>query len=184
VKKNRDLIFTLGISKIQQSLSLEDIVDVQLSYFNVLTMNPEVITLTGSIQRPSVLTESIVPDMELDKQRNRIFTTEALNTATKLGGERKLAEARKILTEQINNITKSVSGNETFCQALVVDLNKLLVTFKDDVVYKEKGEKYAMNFMMQNAQQRIAKDDYFSSNASYATSSKCKAKKKMEEDMQ
>jgi len=113
--------------------------------------------------------EHLVPNLLLDKQRNRIMTAEALEKANRLGTSDKLDEARAAINEAIQRISISSSCNEVFSQDLITDLKEALTRIRDTVSYQTSGSKYMSSHGMSHNYQRSCHSTPMYSNTSKQT---------------
>eukprot|EP01080_Neovahlkampfia_damariscottae_P004194 gene4194-7504_t len=173
----RDLVFVLNLPKLKESVDISSVIDFNLSYFNVIDKSIQKTNVEGFLKRPSKIEGSNKPNVELDKQRNRIETGDALENATKLADCGKLEEAREILKSMISKLKESISSNEEFTKSLILDLNKLLTKLENKTVYMNEGSKWMNNYSHAQKNQRATNVELFSSTATYENSKK-KAMKK------
>jgi len=105
--EKRDILFSLKLPNINNDENNFEVCKVKLSYLNVIEMNNETKDLYCSIKRLSTLSSDFSVSIELDKQRNRIITTDALEKARKMADENKLDEAKTTLLKTIETIQKN-----------------------------------------------------------------------------
>jgi uncharacterized protein YegL len=171
-EENRDLVFILKLSKLKEENKNCKIFDMNLSYFNVIEKSLEKSKLEGSLSRPIKLEGSNKPNVDLDKQRNRIETSGALEKARTLADSGKLEEARNILKTMISKLKESISGNEEFTKNLMTDLEALMTKLESKKIYNDEGSKWMHNFEQSNKAQRSTKAEYFTSTGGYENKKK------------
>lgn len=179
-EEKRDLLFEIEIPKLDLPMDTQKILDVTLSYFNVLSLSMETFSFVSSVERPQDVVQ-LNTNYEVDKQRNRIETNTALRKAKNLSDKKLLNEARKVIQDQIEFIEKSISGKDKLCLALIDDLKNLMKELKDVKTYESYGSKWMSEMEQTTNHQRGTK----SSNTSklYETSEKVKTKQESSEYM-
>lgn len=155
-EEKRDLLFEIEIPEIDYVTESFKVLDITLDYFNVLTSKIETFSFVSSIERPMKVDKFDV-NYEVDKQRNRIETNEALRKAKEFSDKKDLAEGRKVLQCQIERIEKSISGEDKLCKAMVEDLKNLLKELKDVTSYISTGSKFMSEMEQTTNHQRNTK---------------------------
>ena len=168
----RDLVFVLNLPKLNEEIDLSNVLEFTISYFNVIEKSIQKTVLDGMLKRPKKIEGSNKPNVELDKQRNRIETGDALDIATKLADSSKLTEARDVLKSMISKLNESVSGKEEFTKSLILDLNQLLTKLENQTIYQNEGSKWMNNYSHAQKNQRATNAGLFSSTATYENSKK------------
>jgi len=168
-EEDRNIICELEVPPQAEALDVK-ILSLKLEYFNVLTSSVTKNQVTLLVNRlDDVPPEHLVPNLLLDKQRNRITTADALEKANRLGTSDKLDEARATLNEAIQQISLSSSCNEVFSQDLITDLKEALSRVRDRVSYETSGSKYMSSHGMSHNYQRSCHSNRMYSNTSKLT---------------
>jgi soluble cytochrome b562 len=147
-EEKRDLLFSLKLPKIDNKEDSFAVCKVKLEYLNVIEMNNESIEITSTIKRVSEYSNDFSVSIELDKQRNRIISADAIDKARKLADNGKLDEAKTVIVQVVEVIKKSVSKDLEFCQNLVDDLLSCKDTLKSKEEYISTGNKYVKKIIL------------------------------------
>eukprot|EP01012_Entosiphon_sulcatum_P010232 TRINITY_DN1593_c0_g2_i2.p1 TRINITY_DN1593_c0_g2~~TRINITY_DN1593_c0_g2_i2.p1 ORF type:complete len:739 (-),score=129.96 TRINITY_DN1593_c0_g2_i2:833-3049(-) len=89
-----------------------------LTYYNVLTGQQEQTSFCVKVARPKTAAPE-QPPIALDKQRNRIRCTQAMELARNLADANELERAREELERAAEDIQRSASATDAFCQGLL-----------------------------------------------------------------
>ncbi len=152
-EEKKNLLLKLQVQATAATTS-DPTIKITLSYFNILNSSLRKFEYYAELQRPEILTEKPSPNYELDKQRNRLISTEALDAGRKLGDAGNLEQARKVLQDAITRIQQSASATDSFSQALVLDLQNVLSTMRDREEFRSVGTKLANNYWQANYSER------------------------------
>lgn len=174
-EEKKDIIVSIQLPRCTPTDSV-DIARVTLEYFSTIDNNFYNQTAIARVSRPPEAPQDMVPDFELDKQRNRIISTDALVQARNCGETGDLATARQKINEAIARIEKSVSSNDTFCQSLIVDLRDCLESLVDRRSYTSVGSKKMNTYWASNAYQRSTGYDKSASNQAYQSKARMATK--------
>jgi len=164
-EEKKDIVIILDVPKIEAESEKHEIFECELSYFNAILKDSTKILQSGYIKRPKFV-ENLKPNYELDKQRNRVETTSALDEARILADKNLLSDAREVLNKMINSINNSISAQDDFCKQLVKDLKSLLDTFVDTKSYTSFGNKMVNNMWISHEYQRSNNQDCDDDNSS------------------
>eukprot|EP01080_Neovahlkampfia_damariscottae_P003093 gene3093-5263_t len=177
-EETRDLIFIIKIPRsFFQDFNFQ-VIELVLSYYNVIDRTLQKVQIEGFIKRPIKCSIPNEPNRLLDQQRNRIETTKALEISRGLADKGSLDEARFTLKKMIAKIECSNSKNDEFSKLLIQDLQSLLIKLENKKVYHNEGSKWMHNFEESQKRQRCTKPEYFSSTNCYSNIQKCAMKKK------
>jgi len=137
-EESRDILCLINMDP--HTVSEEQIsLNISLPYFNVLTKEKNTIREKFVIKRvEEVNTER---NLLVDKQLNRLKTTDAIERAKAAADSGNLDEARNILTNTIEEIKISISSQDEYCIQLVADLNTIKDTMVNRQTYKSEGDK-------------------------------------------
>eukprot|EP01012_Entosiphon_sulcatum_P025558 TRINITY_DN30891_c0_g1_i1.p1 TRINITY_DN30891_c0_g1~~TRINITY_DN30891_c0_g1_i1.p1 ORF type:complete len:711 (+),score=104.54 TRINITY_DN30891_c0_g1_i1:20-2152(+) len=127
----------------------------QLSYYNVLNKQHEVSTSFTCVARPEVTDPARRdPPAELDRQRNRIACTDAMEKARLLADQGEMPEARRVLTAVVETVSRSKTAQDEFCRGLLEDVNTCLAQLRTREHYSRMGQKTMQNMETCHAMQR------------------------------
>jgi len=105
-EEKRDIIFSIKLPNIDTPNDDSEVCKVKLDYLNVIEMENESKEIKCNINRLTNFSKDFSISIELDKQRNRIVSTDALDKARKLADDGKLDEAKTVLVQCIDSIKK------------------------------------------------------------------------------
>jgi hypothetical protein len=156
-----------------------DVLEMELSYYNVIERSLKKMKIDGYIKRPCTIEYGAnLPNVSLDQQRNRIETTKALEISRTKADQGALDEARITLKNMILKIQKSVSKDTDFSKQLIQDLESLLIKLENKKIYQNEGSKWMHNFEESQRRQRATKPEYFASTGGYTNNFKFNMKSK------
>ena len=95
-----------------------------------------------------------VRDVKLDEQRNRLFTVQAIEGATKLADSGDREAGKAILEAAATTLNSSVSCSTELTRALVGDLQRLLLDYNEEKTYRSLGSKRSKAASMCHGLQR------------------------------
>jgi len=103
----------------------------------------------------------------VDKQLNRLKTTEAIDNAKTMADTGDLEKARNTLTNVAEEIKQSITGEDEYCAQLVEDLKTIKDTMRDNQSYKTEGDKMTNWIGKAHEKQRKAggKSNYYANEA-------------------
>jgi hypothetical protein len=184
-QEHRDILMMLHLPAVPQPFDQFPIAKICVSYFNVITKQqvnlPDVCLL--KIARPAQTEPNLKVNYNIDKQYNRIIAADAMASATDLGNNNKLDEAKEILRNAKNRIKESVSANDEFCQGLVTDLERCATGLQSKETYTSYGHQSLSTNSASHYQQRSSNIGYVSQ-AAYQTSARYSMGNKFTEDGQ
>lgn len=154
-EESKDIIVNVRLSQCTPTDTV-DAIRVNLEYFSIIDNNFHAHAVIARISRPQNVPSDLKPNLELDKQRNRLLSADALLQARNLGERGDLNRARANVTEVIDKIRASPSNEDAFCRGLVTDLRRCLDNLADTRSYQAKGSKMLNNYWSSNAYQRSA----------------------------
>lgn len=169
-EEERDILLSLDLPALPHALYDTPLLEVTLSYFNVITSQLEESYSVVSISRPSAIDEANNKvNFKLDLQRNRIATAEAMENAKKQGDAGNLTEARATINNAIAKLRASISSSDKFVQGLIHDLEKALEGLQDNSAYVSYGAQQMNTGNQMHWNQRAAQKTW---SPSYETSSR------------
>uniref|UniRef100_A0A7S4LN03 VWFA domain-containing protein n=1 Tax=Eutreptiella gymnastica TaxID=73025 RepID=A0A7S4LN03_9EUGL len=138
-EEQRDVVVAVGVGPIATpSADPAPILEWLLQYNNLMTCQSDTVVTPALLSRPEVA-EACAPSAALDKQRNRVACTAALERSKKAADMGQFEEARSILKENISSIARSHTATDDFCLGLQEDLQDCLDQMVDHRTYKTKG---------------------------------------------
>jgi len=164
-EEGRDILCKVSLPSCEAGSA--NIIKATISYFNVLESIQVDIEQIITINRPDQLTEAVTCNPKIDQQKNRLLTAEVLIKAKQLADQGSLEPARELVRSTIKRIQESPSGNEIYCQGLLVDLQDCLSGMKDKQMYTTSGCYSISSKASSHTQQRAT-----TSTKSYSTTSK------------
>lgn len=169
-KFHLDILLSVTVPAIPEAVTQYELVRVTLSYQNVIESKLATEVASALISRPSNHVDA-KPNIELNKQYNRLLSAEAMEKATEAGNSGNLELGRKLLQNAMNSIRESVSAKDEFCQSLLKDLAKCEEKLKDRDVYRNEGQMMLNNNYNAHYMQRSSNVNA-PSQAAYQTSSR------------
>lgn len=156
-EEERDFLVTTDIP-ICESIDEMPMVKVRCIYKHPVSNN--LVTLDSAsdvkIQRPVVITESVVVSMEVDKQQNRLRSAEAMaeaRAAAELGDLTSavsvLEKCRKVLSE-----TVSAQAGDRLCVSLDAELREMQERMANRQTYETSGRAYVLSGLSSHSWQR------------------------------
>jgi len=150
-EEERDILceVTLAASDVTQQIP---VVQLEMSYFNVLTLKQDTNSAICTITRG--LVDSTNPSIAVDKQKNRMIAADAI-TGAKAGADANQYEnARTIIKTAISTITNSASSSDSYSKSLLDDLQKVLIGLQDTSTYVAYGSHQMSGYQHTHYQQR------------------------------
>eukprot|EP00795_Rhopilema_esculentum_P005872 gene5872-11198_t len=147
-EEERDVVLLLTANALPSSLETtpQPLIDVEVNYYNVLleklaNTSTSLGVLRTNIEENSAEKGSVV----VNKQRDRIQTTNAINTATEMADRDDFEAARQVIEQQArSNRSKSYANDEYLC-ALNQDLETCNAMMSSKSVWHKKGKKVQIN---------------------------------------
>eukprot|EP01083_Nonionella_stella_P014963 41901_1 len=142
-EEKRSLLFELSVPSVEKVANDWRMIDFNVEYNNTISNRKEVLNTVCSVNRVKGELKDVGPrNMELDVQNNRIIAAEAMEKANSLAESNQLDEARKVIKNAQQLIQTSVSKENTYCAALVHDLEQSLSKLVSHYAYKTSGRQY------------------------------------------
>jgi hypothetical protein len=162
-EERKDLLFVLTMAACTDNAEAYPLAGVVLSYFDVPQSAQKEKVGQFKIQRNTSITTpnngaAATPSPIINRQRNRIETTKALEQAATLARAEKYEEARAVIVKAISFIEASFTAQDPFCLALIGDLKNTLSGLSDNVTYTTHGGTQYLHNMLhcQNRQRSTA----------------------------
>ena len=167
-EEKKDVVFVLSVPALNGPLLDQELAKVSLFYFNIVDTENEAVGFEIIIHRNTTVEPNKKDaNYQLDVQRNRVESGEALEQAKNLADQNKLEQARNLLTQAIEKVKASVSANDEFCLGLIKDLNDCNNNMVDRTVYSNVGSKMMNNYWSANMQQRSSAAESSSTQQTY-----------------
>ncbi|ELR15736.1 uncharacterized protein ACA1_379170, partial [Acanthamoeba castellanii str. Neff] len=131
-EETRDVLLALTLPALEQPVDSFLILSATLTYSSLPGGRHTTISSECSVARPTALAipGDSAPSYEVDKQRNRVHTADAIKQAIAEQEERRFDSAVAILSEAIQQIQQSASASDPFCVNLVENLNECIMRTK------------------------------------------------------
>eukprot|EP01122_Echinamoeba_exundans_P013147 TRINITY_DN5688_c0_g1_i1.p1 TRINITY_DN5688_c0_g1~~TRINITY_DN5688_c0_g1_i1.p1 ORF type:complete len:630 (+),score=185.58 TRINITY_DN5688_c0_g1_i1:47-1891(+) len=153
-EEHRDILFRVSVPALPSPMDQFEIAKITLKYLNLMTNQREERVVIASVPRPAAAGRIAEAQVYVDKQRNRINATKAMDEAKALAEKGSMQEARKLVQDAIAEIQKSVSGKEKFCLSLIENLNDVLKGLVDVTSYRNYGSYAMSSYSSAHSQQR------------------------------
>lgn len=175
-EEQRDVIFLVRLPALPQPQpEPSPCLHLTLTYFNVISGEDESATTTITLSRPDEIQGQPIPHAGLDEQRNRLIAADAIQQSRDAAERGRFDEAREVLSKAKEQIGRSSSSENSFCQKLVKDLGQCLDDVQNRSLYQLEGKKRMMRKAEAHYQQRsnriVDQEEEF-----YETSSKARMK--------
>jgi uncharacterized protein YegL len=151
------------------------VMDITLTYFNVITSSFEKRGITAYVKRPGSTPPNQQCNLALDKQRNRILAADSMEQAKQLGDKGDLNQARAKIQGAIDSIQTSPSHDEQFCKNLVKDLQESLAELQDHSNYDIASKKMYSKAASHSKQRAWGKGGFYQNSAKVDYQAKSKA---------
>jgi len=154
-EEERDILFNVKTSSLDQPKDGDGIVKATLSYFNVITSRQCEASANLSIHRPATVLNVNI-NYKVDLQRNRITAADAITEARQTADKGDMKAGRAIIEAAKVRLQNSLSKEDAFTKALLADLQKTLDGMQDQRSYTTYGNKYMNAMESAHHQQRSA----------------------------
>ncbi|KAL0480462.1 inter-alpha-trypsin inhibitor heavy chain H3 [Acrasis kona] len=175
--ESKDIIFEVTLSAVtSEQPHLQNIVVVNLSYYNVQNKKLDEVKVTASIQRSSAANTD-KKNEQVDKQIIRVKQAEALLRSRIAADKGDYEGARNILNSQKAFLEESEYREGDYCQKMAFEMNDLISDMATPQLYAQQGnKKLNCNWSALSNQRSNAID------SEYATKSKKRMYKKYSEN--
>jgi len=178
-EENRDIIFELKLSAIDEPKEKYPIIQFSVEYKNVVKNENETKKIVCCIDRVDG-NDIGQRNYELDLQFNRITAADAMKSADVLAQQGKLDDAKKVLDNASDIINESKTSKETFSKNLVNDITAVKSKLNSRNDYDQFGGKMLkMNVQAHNMQRAVQSSNY-ASQEQYASKPKAAMKSKFQ----
>lgn len=178
-EEQRDVVLELTLPELRSVLDRMELVKFTLTYFDVFETCSEELEATAIVSRPESEPENRQVNYELDRQRNRVETTLALQRGREMANNGDLENARAIIEEQHMKMMQSPSARDDMVQAISSDVQEVLGNMVSPQQYSMQGMHQMNSAFSSMAQQRSNKKS-----SAFTTNSKSRMQEKWEEKKQ
>lgn len=140
-EEQRDIVLEITVPQLQSAIDSQEVAKFKLTYFDVFKVCTETLEASAIVTRTENEVMNIRTNIQLDKQRNRVETVEALQRGRELADKSDLENARKVLKEISTKMQNSVSTQDPLVQSLQNDIREVLDGMKDNYNYLKIGSK-------------------------------------------
>lgn len=153
-EEERNVVVEIDIPEVSEEQTSK-LIHLSMSYFNILTSLNDKTNSIMTIERVKDEGE-LIPNVEIDKHRNRMLAADSMEKANTLGKTNQLQEARAELEGTITRIQNSVSSTQNLCLQLVADLKEAKDRLVDQTSYTNTGSKFMSSHTMSHYYQRCS----------------------------
>jgi len=139
VDESRDILCIVNVAPDDEEDNVP-LVKFTIQFIDVLTSEIVTTEFVCTTNRHAI-NEPLIRNVLVDKQLNRLKTTDAIEKSLGLANDDDLEQVRNILDVAIKEIESSVSGNDPFCEFLVSDLKQIKDTMQNRSTFKSIGDK-------------------------------------------
>lgn len=150
--EQRDIVISMELPKCDET-HLYPLLEVNVTYFNLITKKITTDKLIGNISRPSEIARQD-PNKRLDNQKNRIYAVEALYSALKHGDKNDFRRVQSRLDYAINKISQSFTKDTNYAKNLVKELKEYKKASSELQLFLNGGAQIIANNAIAHARQR------------------------------
>jgi Mg-chelatase subunit ChlD len=176
-EEQRDVVLEVTLPELRSALDRMELVKFTLNYFDVFETQSEELETSAIISRPETEPSNRQVNYELDKQRNRVETSLALQRGRELAEKGELEQARKVLQVQQQRMQESTSAQDNMVQHISNDVSDLLENMQSPQQYSMQGHHQMNSAFSSMSHQRSNKKS-----SAFVTSSKTRMQEKWEEE--
>jgi len=130
----KTILFRLSLRKMNKQLK-HSLLKVNVQYYDIESSTIENISKELLIERRDFSKEPVIP-LSLDQNLNRYNAVKAILQAIDLSNRLQFTEAQKTITECIQKIQQSSSGNMSYCIHLMEDLKECQLAMQDSNAFQ------------------------------------------------
>jgi len=176
-EETRDIVLEVKLNELRSELPKQELVKFSLSYYNVTNNSSENVQVVAKIARPTQAPKDQKPNSELDKQRNRVETANALQRGREMADRGEYEQAQSVLKEAKSKIESCYSHNDEYNIQLQNDLDQVMSGMESRSAYMSWGSKVINSVWSENHHQRSNKP-----NSKFVTKSKKSMMKKYDKE--
>ncbi|KAI8524056.1 hypothetical protein RHMOL_Rhmol13G0119500 [Rhododendron molle] len=159
-EEERDFLVTVDIHPVGDSCNEMSLLKVKCNYSDPITK--ESVTLGEAninevkIQRPETTGGDLVVSVEVDRQRNRLQATEAIEEARAAAERGDLSGAVSVLGRCLEALSETVSAQagDQLCVALAAEIREMQERMANQRVYESSGRAYVLSGLSSHLGQR------------------------------
>jgi len=130
----KTILFRLSLRKMNKQLK-QPLLKVNVQYYDIETSTIENIGKDLSIERRDYSKEPVIP-LSLDQNLNRYSAVKAILLAIDHSNRLQFTESRSVISECIDKIKDSSSGNMNYCYHLMEDLKECQLAMRDSNAFQ------------------------------------------------
>lgn len=170
-EESRHIVLKCNLPKLKESNEDFQFFSGELKYKNLVRDQDEQTTFNCVVKRTGNRGKR---DMQIDVEKNRVLSAQALKVAESKGDSNDLSGARLVVNDAIARIMKSPSANQAWCKSAVSDLRNCIDGLQSTQLYARKGKQYMVQnkncyTMERNCNYQV---DEYESQAAWDTSAK------------
>ena len=150
-EEERDIIVPIKLEQLEAECLAQPLIKVTLSYFNVITALMQTINAELVVDRKTVAKRKINEAVTIQLQRIQVAL--ALDEVRKIAPF-DLQRARGVLERSKKSLLESGVVQNQLCQALLSDLDEIIIILRDRNAYKQRGSNSIVSFGQEHMAQR------------------------------
>jgi len=167
-EEEKDILIVVKLPKLTAETAKFDAIEFSLQYTNLLNQNQEYQHATATIARPAAIPKQM-PLPAVDKQRNRMIYTNAMQEAlSAVGQQQNFSAATQALDRAQQAILGSVTAADHYCVSLVEQLQEN----RRDVASQEAYRRNQARLNTTTVSHLQQRSTHTAGSSSYTTSSK------------
>jgi uncharacterized protein YegL len=152
-EEQKDIVFEVSVKPFSDS-SRQNLVTLELSFFNVISKEPDSMELVAVVSR-EISSAPRTANVALDAHRSRIKTANTIMNSITLASTGDLTGSRRMLGQLSDQLSRGpVSEIST---ALSEDVNELMDNMRDEVTYSSRGLKLGNQMQQMHSMQRSSR---------------------------
>jgi hypothetical protein len=140
-EETRNIVCKVRLPSLSKEAETFEVAKFTLEYFDVISSLPGTASGVIKMSRPETTPKDQKIDVELDKQRNRLETAQAIKEAKEIADRGELETAKKKLATAMGKIKASETANDSYSSNLVSDLEEAVSGMSNQTEYISKGQK-------------------------------------------
>lgn len=152
-EEERDAVCELHLPELPAPQDNVPLVNLKVTYNNLMSSQPGEATGVISTNRPSVVTGAREQHLKVMQQMHRLHVARALLQAEDAGNKNDLRTGQAVLQKAIDELSKDAQ-NDQFCQKLVGELQSAKSAMQNSYTYSSGGHAQLQSQAMAQRQQR------------------------------
>ena len=169
-EERKDIVFEVELAAVPNPFNRFHFATANLSYYDVICSRNRSIEIDLHISRLAQDSNE-VPNVDLDKNLNRLKVAKTLQLASDLANAGRLSEARDLISSQIRSVEESVSKDDPFCISLVEEMKLSLQDLSSEYTFRSRGSHKIANTISSHMTQRSS-NPFSPSHFNYNTKSR------------